>query len=72
MCRLNTILKSSADGSSPRQFGSLGLYESLEVVLHYDYETAYRDERDKRKGPIGLADDLRANCWKQGWCHRDG
>lgn len=56
----------------PRQFGPLGLYESIEAVLHYDYEGKYRHQQKDRAGPIGLADDLRANCWKQGWCRKEG
>ncbi|BEI80572.1 hypothetical protein CcaverHIS002_0111010 [Cutaneotrichosporon cavernicola] len=64
-------LESGKTPHTPRQFGPLGLYESLEAVLNYDYEDEYLSQREERGGPIGLADDLRANCWKKRWCTKD-
>ncbi|CAK9784891.1 hypothetical protein CC85DRAFT_326752 [Cutaneotrichosporon oleaginosum] len=65
-------LSSERSPHTPRQFGPLGLYESLEAMLHFDYEGEYNQQRSVRGGPIGLAEDLRVNCWKQGWCRKDG
>ncbi|GMK57581.1 hypothetical protein CspeluHIS016_0404150 [Cutaneotrichosporon spelunceum] len=64
-------IESGKNPHTPRQFGPLGLYESLEGVLNYEYKDEYLRRREEEGTPIGLAEDLRVHCWEQGWCRKD-